>query len=89
MQLKDLTSEATMDIRGGSNSIGQSSYNGPALGQVGVHGSKFNLSPVSVTSDVLQQNSTVQMAAIDQLHSTDLNLSFDQSQLHLGGLRLF
>ncbi|MEM1435669.1 MAG: hypothetical protein AAGG11_16540 [Pseudomonadota bacterium] len=89
MELKDLTSAATMDIRGGSNAIGQSSYNGPATGLVGVHGSKFNLSPVSITSDVLQQNGTVQMAAIDDQYKRDLSLTFDQSQLHFGGFRLF
>ena len=88
MELKDLTSEATMEVRGGSNAIVQSSFNGPTTGLVAVHGSKFNLSPVSVTSGVLQQNETVQMAAIDDLYKRDLSLTFDQSQLQLGGFGL-
>ena len=84
MELKDLTHAAAKDVRGGSNYISQSSYNGPASALVGVHGSKFNLSPVSVASDVLQQNTTTQMAAIDDMKSHDLAISLDQSQLSLG-----
>ncbi|MFK7913428.1 MAG: hypothetical protein AB8B93_05900 [Pseudomonadales bacterium] len=86
MKIQDITTEVAMQsVRGGYNSISQASYNGPATGMASVHGSKFNLSPVSVTSDVLQQNQTSQLAAIDQLHSNDLSVSFDASQFSVGG----
>ncbi len=85
MELKDITVAAELETVRGGNAIVQNSVNGPVTGLVGVHGSAFNLSPVSVTSDVLQQNSTTQGAAIDQLQQRDLSVVIDSSQLSFGG----
>ena len=85
MELKDITVEAELKAVRGGNAIVQNSVNGPVAGLVGVHGSAFNLSPVSVNSEVLQQNSTSQAAAIDQLRQRDLAVTIDSSQLSFGG----
>ncbi|MFK7913423.1 MAG: hypothetical protein AB8B93_05875 [Pseudomonadales bacterium] len=78
MELKDIAVEvsAMQEIRGGANSITQSSVNGPVTGVVSVGGGAFNMSPVTVTSMVGQSNLTSQQALIEDrdIHTTTIDV---------------
>ena len=84
MELKDLTHEAAMDVRGGANSISQSSVNYGASGVVRVGGGSFNGSPVTITSQVVQANLTEQAAQITDVYKRDTKLSLVGSQVFAG-----
>ncbi|MFK7913430.1 MAG: hypothetical protein AB8B93_05910 [Pseudomonadales bacterium] len=90
MELKDITLEAKdlQEVRGGiygGNSISQSSSNGGVFGSTSVAGHAFNLSPVSVTSNLSQLNETVQGAAISDVTRHSLAVDINASQLDFGG----
>ncbi|MFK7913429.1 MAG: hypothetical protein AB8B93_05905 [Pseudomonadales bacterium] len=85
MELKDITNEAELaTIRGGYNSISQSSVNYGATGSVSVSGHGFNASPVDITSNVLQSNLTQQSAAIHDVYKRDTRLNVLGSQISAG-----
>lgn len=84
MELKDLNTEAAMDIRGGANRIKQSSVNYGATGAVTVGGGAFNGSPVTVSSQVVQANLTEQAAQITDVYRHDTKLSVVGSQIFAG-----
>lgn len=85
MELKDIAVAAELkSVRGGSNSITQSSVNGPATGAVTVAGHGFNLSPVSVTSMVGQANVTSQQALIEDHDSYSTSVGIVGSQIWAG-----
>ena len=91
MELKDLVAdvEQLATVRGG-NSIRQNSRNAGVSSNVRVAGHVFNGSPVTVDSLVAQQNLTTQHAAIADVRTHELGLSFDQSVLSFGGFgRMF
>lgn len=89
MKCKDLSLDSMQEIRGGrlvgGNSIAQSSANGGAFGSTFVSGAGFNMSPVTIDSQVSQLNSTSQAAAIADLREHSLSIGVEASQLQFGG----
>ncbi|MEM1435670.1 MAG: hypothetical protein AAGG11_16545 [Pseudomonadota bacterium] len=84
MNIKDLTTEAALDIRGGANAISQSSVNYGATGVVSVGGGAFNGSPVTISSQVVQANLTEQAAQITDVYQRDTRIGIAGSQLFAG-----
>ena len=84
MNIKDLTTEAAKDVRGGSNFISQSSVNYGASGSVSVAGGAFNGSPVSITSQVVQANLTEQAAQITYVYERETRIALTGSQIFAG-----
>lgn len=90
MKCKDLSLESMQEVRGGlsirgGNSISQKSSNGGVLGSVAVAGHGFNMSPVTVDSQVSQLNSTAQGAAISDIREHSFGVGVHASQIELGG----
>ena len=85
MELKDIAVAADLEaVRGGSNTIVQSSVNGPATGAVSVSGFGFNLSPVDVQSTVAQGNVTTQQALIEDYDLSTTSIDIMASQISAG-----
>ncbi|MEM1435663.1 MAG: hypothetical protein AAGG11_16510 [Pseudomonadota bacterium] len=85
MELKDIAVAADLEtVRGGSNTIVQSSVNGPVSGSVAVGGFGFNLSPVNIQSAVGQANVTTQQALIEDYDVSTTSIDIMASQLSVG-----
>lgn len=85
MELKDIEVTADLEtVRGGSNTIVQSSANGPVSGVVAVGGLGFNLSPVNVQSAVGQSNVTTQQALIEDYNLSTTSIDIMGSQIGIG-----
>ena len=85
MELKDIAVAADLEtVRGGSNTIVQSSVNGPVSGAVAVGGLGFNLSPVNIQSTVGQANVTTQQALIEDYDLSTTTIDIMASQISAG-----
>ncbi len=94
MELKDLTQDAIdmAEVRGGmlalpafgGNYASNVSTNGPVMSGVFVGAGHSNNSGFNLTNEVVQQNTTTQMAGVEDRYSSTRTLTFDASQLNIG-----